>query len=281
MKPVLRNALVFFICICAYQTVQAQTPDVAQVLRDVQATYASLHSYSATGEVVSGISTDGSSAILAAAGPQEFRTTFTLKLARPQMYKIIWEQGTTFMSMRGAVWSDGESRFLVVPGITSQPADTETAIAAATGISGGVAHTIPSIFFDLSGNELATVLKVSTMAPTESIDGEECYVVKAHTEQSDRTFWISKGSKLIRQVMTVTSGTGAPPEISDADLKKALETMGQKPTDEAIRAFRAQMASGLEMMKSIKSSYRIEKQREIKTNDPMSTSDFREKTDGK
>jgi len=137
MKPVLRNALVFFICICAYQTVQAQTPDVAQVLRDVQATYASLHSYSATGEVVSGISTDGSSAILAAAGPQEFRTTFTLKLARPQMYKIIWEQGTTFMS--------------------SQPADTETAIAVATGISGGVAQTIPSIFFDLSGNELAAV----------------------------------------------------------------------------------------------------------------------------
>jgi len=41
------------------------------------------------------------------------------------------------------------------------------------------------------------------------------------------------------------------------------------------------MASGLEMMKSIKSSYRIEKQREIKTNDPMSPSDFREKTDGK
>jgi hypothetical protein len=40
----------------------------------------------------------------------------------------------------------------VTVGQTMKPADTETAIAMATGISGGAAHTIPSIFFNLSAN---------------------------------------------------------------------------------------------------------------------------------
>ena len=93
----------------------------------------------------------------------------------------------------------------------------------------------------------------------------------------DRTFWISKASKLIRQELTASSGSTDTPELTDSDARKVLESMGQKATDEAIRTLRDQIASTQQIMKSVKSSYRIEIHREIKTNDLMSPSDFREK----
>jgi len=56
--------------------------------------------------------------------------------------------------------------------------------------------------------------------------------------------------------------------------------MEQKVTDEAIRNLRTQIAGAEQSLKSIKSSYSIERHRDIKTNDVMLPSDFREKTGG-
>ena len=280
MRSALRNAILLLICVGAHQPVKAQTPDVAQLLGDVQARYASLQSYSATGEVLSRIISDGTATLPAGQLP-ETRGTFTIKLARPQMYKIVWETKTgqkdMSFSSKGAVWSDGESRFVTVGGRTTQPSDTETAIAMATGVSGGAAHTIPSIFFDLSANGIAAASKSAVLAGGEFVEGDDCYVVKAHDGNIDRTFWISKASKLIRQEMTTTSGSSGPTELTDSDARQVLESIGQTATDEAIRALRAQMASAQELMKSVRSSSRIEIHREIKINEPMLPSDFREK----
>jgi hypothetical protein len=160
-------------------------------------------------------------------------------------------------------------------GQITQPADTETAIAMATGVSGGAAHTIPSIFFDLAGNGMTSGSNMATLAGGEFVEGEDCYVVKVHTEQLDRTFWISKTSTLIRRQMTVNSAHFDMPELTDTDARQALVSMGQKATAEAIRNLRRMVANTNELSKSIKSSYMIETHREIKTNDPMSPSDFR------
>jgi len=121
---------------------------------------------------------------------------------------------------------------------------------------------------------------VAVLTGGEFVDGEDCYVVKAHTGSMDRTFWIAKASKLIRQEMTVSSGSVDTPELTDDDARKVLESMGQKPTDEAIRTMRDQLANVEQAAKSVKSYYSIEKHREIKTNDLMLPSDFREKTGG-
>jgi hypothetical protein len=264
----------------------AQIPDVQQLLRDVQARYTSLQSYSATGEVRGGITSDGSSVTLPANQSFETRTVFTIKLARPQMFRIVWEQksgetnGFSFSS-KGAAWSDGEFRNVTVAGQTMQPADTETALAMATGVSGGAAHTIPSIFFDLSVNGITSISKDALLSGGELIDGDDCYVVKAHSGNSDYTYWISKNSKLVIQAMRFSSGVNAPQdEMTDSDARKVLESMGQKVTDEAIRDLRTQLAGAAQSLKSIKSSYSIERHRDIKTNDVMLPSDFREKTGG-
>jgi outer membrane lipoprotein-sorting protein len=283
MKVATRSAVLLLVLVSISHSVNAQTPNVAQLLRDVQAKYGSLQSYSAAGEVTGGIKMEGGAAILPGGQSQEIRTAFTIKLARPQMYRIVWEQqmgqkdGLLAMASKGAVWSDGQSRFINTAGQTMQPLDTETALAMATGVSNGAANTIPSIFFDLSANGVTSILRSAVLAGNETIDGEDCYVVKAHSDTMDRTIWISKASKLIRQVMTAMSGNPPVPlELTDSDASKVLESMGQKPTEDAIRALRAQMTAAAELMKSVKTNYySLEKHRDIKTDDPMSPSDFR------
>jgi hypothetical protein len=69
-------------------------------------------------------------------------------------------------------------------------------------------------------------------------------------------------------------------EMSDSDVRRVLELMGQKVTDEAIRNLRSQMADAEQSLKSIKSSYSVERHRDIKTNEVMLPGDFREKTGG-
>jgi hypothetical protein len=209
----------------------------------------------------------------------ENHSAFTMKLARPQMYKIAWEakseQASMSFSMKGAAWSDGESRFVNVAGQTMQPADMETALAMATGVSFGAAYTIPSIFFDLLSNGITTASN-AVLAGGELVEGDDCYVVKVHTDGMDRTLWISKATRFVRQQMTVTSGNKSEPELSDSDARHVLELMGQEVTEEAVRTLREQMASTKEFMKSVKSTYSIEIQREIRTNDPMAPGDFRQ-----
>jgi outer membrane lipoprotein-sorting protein len=258
--------LLIVLLMSAYQPAEAQAPDAAQLLVDVRAKYASLQSYSAVGDTVAGFTN-------ASGASPEVRSTFTIKLARPQMYRIDWEQRLT--SMKGSVWSDGESRFVTIADQTSQPADTGTAIAMATGVSGGAANTIPSIFFNLSANRIPRRSNGVAITGEERIDGDDCYVLKAASGNMETTFWVSKDSKLIRRVRTDSSGF-KPPEITDDVRRQALQSMGRPVTDEAIREMRDQDARMQTVMQGMKSSYSFETYRGIKINEPMAPSDFRD-----
>jgi hypothetical protein len=284
MKSTLRNTTPLLLLFGFSQMAAAQPQDAKQLLRDVQAKYASLQSYSDVGETratitTTPVSTGGTSAT-AAAKPQESRTKFTIQLARPQMYRIEWDASTDFFSSKGSAWSDGGSHFVRLAGETNRPQDTETALAMATGVSGGAANTIPSIFLDLETNGIKSA-ENPVMGGEEAIEGEDCFVVKVHRDHIDQTFWISKASKLIRQEKMDFSGAFAPEELSHDDAKKVLESMGRTVTEDAIQALRDQMAAMQKMMKAsgVQSHSSIETHREIKINDPMSPGDFREKPD--
>jgi hypothetical protein len=245
LKSRLHYAILILIVVGAHQPAKAQTPNGAQLLREVQAKYASLQSYSAIGEVLSGLNVDGSSAV-PPASKATIRIAFTIKLARPQMYRITWnwEQKTERQALsstsKGAVWSDGQSRFMTSDGKVTQPADTLMATSGASGASGGASNTIPSIFFDLGTNGIKAPLREAVLAGEESIDGEPCYVLKTSNGHFDHTLWISKASQLIRQQMTVSSRSAVTP-----------------------------------LAKAAKSSYSVEIHRNIKTNEVMLPDDFR------
>jgi outer membrane lipoprotein-sorting protein len=278
MKSTPRTSILILLLASASPMATAQAPDPTQLLREVQAKYLSLQSYSDVGEVRS--TTTMSSSPGEAAKKHEMRSTFTIKLNRPQMYRIEWDDNSGFS--KGSLLSDGESRSINIGDEPTHPQDTETAMAMATGVSGGAANTIPSVFFDLEANGIKAA-ENPVLSGEEAIEGDDCYVVKMHREHLDQTFWISKASKLIRQERMDMSGNFGPTEeLTDADAKKVLESMGRKATDEAIQQLRKQMAQMQEMMKTAgpQSHSSIETHREIKTNDPMSAVDFREKPAG-
>ncbi len=279
MNPA-RSLTVAFLFLGACRLASAQSPDASQLLREVQAKYASLQSYSDVGEARLALimRTPGDGAQGAGDAPAEIPTkSFRIKLARFQMFSIAWaENGGAFKS-KGALWSDGGYRHFKMGEIKAEPQSTEEGFGMATGVSGGVAQTVPSVFFNLQGNAISA-MQGALLSGQESIDGEDCYVVKSHSEKIDRTLWISKTSKLIRQARADIFADPAQilMKMSDFDFKVGLEKLGKKVTDETVQEIQAMTASALKELGPVRSTFTIETHREIKIDMPMSPIDFRE-----
>src|ERR1019366_6023930 len=108
----------------------------SEIFKRAKEKYASLSSYSDEGKTV------------ATLNGTTFTTTFTIRLARPNLYRIEWEQPVhSSYSNKGVVWSAGEGDFMVMgDGDAQKQASRQLALGGATGISGGAAATIPGTF---------------------------------------------------------------------------------------------------------------------------------------
>lgn len=180
-------------------------PTPREIIKQSQDAYAALTSYRDEGESVATVGT-------AKVAPQ----TYSIKLARPNLYQIKWVQDSGFFSQTGIVWSAGSGNFLKIrPG--NQPvkySNQEGALAAATGISGDASGSIPGTFFNLNwGNQLGAKMKSAERKPDEKIGGVDCYVLAQSNAGRTRTLWIGKQDFLIRQIENDTSA---------ADLKAVL-----------------------------------------------------------
>jgi hypothetical protein len=153
------------------------------------------------------------------------------------------------MTIKGAAWSAGDGNFVSVPGQTNplEPKDLTTALAMATGISGGAAATIPAVFFGMRNDDLKR-LKDVAFGQDADVEGDPCYVITGTAAPIKATLWISRKSKLIRRIRTDFNGPMKMPEMTDAMAAKVIESMGQKPTPEAIQRMKAQMASARTVM---------------------------------
>lgn len=186
-------------------------PDAAEIVAQSRAAYAALTSYSDEGKTVATI------------GPNKVApTTYAIKLARPNLYRIDWAQDMGFYSQTGMVWSAGNGDFTKM-NRADQPtkaASMEMALAAATGVSGGGAGSIPGTFFSQAwGNRLGAAMQSAKRKPDETIGGVDCYVLTETTNGRTQTLWIGKQDFLIRQFETDTSA---------AVLKKVLDDAARK-----------------------------------------------------
>ncbi len=92
------------------------------------------------------------------------------------------------MNFPGAVWSDGSQPYLFMGMMKaySKMKSDEWALSSATGISGGVAATIPLLFFDdpkLQTGCLAQLAQ-SQLELSEKVNGDDCYVLSGASETS-------------------------------------------------------------------------------------------------
>lgn len=184
-----------------------------EIFKRAREKYASLTSYQDEGKSVSIL--NGST----------ITTAFKIKLARPNLYRIEWEQSTesafaTTKQKKQTVWSAGKGDYLDM-GFGSQKQNSqEIALASATGISGSAAATIPGTFFVLNwGNQLGGAITGQKAQADEKVAGVDCYVFSSELSGRIRTIWIGKQDYLIHQVQNVTS---------PAAMKAMMDEMARK-----------------------------------------------------
>jgi outer membrane lipoprotein-sorting protein len=219
-----------------------------EIFQKTEAAYASLQTYQSDGTATSDIDNGGSK--------MQMETSFTILLKKPNLYRISWSQNGMGMTQSGAVWSDGSQPFLYT-GFSksySKMSDDKTALSAATGVSGGAAFTIPSLFlpsFNVPSNHFAR-LRNPRIEKTEKIGDEDCYVISGPSKISKtETFWISKSNYLIRKCsrsLEPPEGGRQMPEMTDEDMAKAIKAMGLEVNDETKKNMRAMMEKSEAML---------------------------------
>jgi beta-lactamase regulating signal transducer with metallopeptidase domain/protocatechuate 3,4-dioxygenase beta subunit len=268
-------------------TVKASDPAAVEIIQKVQAKYAGLDSYSSEGEIVSdmdmssvdvdtitGMTDDRTKKLQeskelqdALKKRQTFKHTFSIKLARPDYY-IEWDQKVhEKFSNIGAVWSDGKEHFIFNAKRKTSPKDRRMALASATGVSGGAANTIPSLFFAQPANILHQLNEVRQEGE-EAIDGDQCYIIAGKMANMTMKYWISKDTLLIRQRQQILGDKLEIPELSDEDIKKSLELAGEQATDGAIRKFKDRIRLSRIMASKMKGTI-TEIHRNIVINQPI------------
>jgi outer membrane lipoprotein-sorting protein len=198
------------------QPVQGTNPgEVAltagEIFFKARGAYAALTSYSDQGTTV------------AVLNGLTITTTFTIKLGRPNLYRIAWVQTndspySTTTTKPQSVWSAGDGDFLDMLGRGPQKqVDQAMALSSATGISGGAAATIPSEFFNSPwGNQLSSAERNDKRQPDEKVGDVDCYVFSGSAKGRTSTVWIGKRDFLIRQVRTLTSAAAMKAAMEEA-----------------------------------------------------------------
>jgi RNA polymerase sigma factor (sigma-70 family) len=194
----------------------------SEIFKNAQEKYASLASYSDNGITV------------AALNGMSFITTFTIKLSRPNLYRIEWEQPETpSYTNKGVVWSAGEGDFMVMGnGSEVKQSSRESALAGATGVSGSAAATIPGTFFKMNwGNQLGGSVAGEKRQADEKVGEVDCYVFTSELKGRTKTIWIGKSDFLIHQVRTVTSAEAMKAALAEA-AKRNPEIAARVPKTE-------------------------------------------------
>ena len=187
------------------QTSNSDDLAAQEIIKKSQDAYAALTSYSDEGKEVGSV---GASDV----APH----TFSIKLARPNLYQIKWTQDLGFYSQTGVVWSAGNGDYLKMQQV-SKPAkypNTDGALSAAMGISGGASGVVPKTFFNLKSGTFGA-MQSATKKPDEKIGGTDCYVLTQSKGGRTETLWIGKQDFLIRQIENDTSAAVLKAMVED------------------------------------------------------------------
>lgn len=175
------------------------TPE--QIFQKMTATYASLFSYSDSGQVVTTL--DGGTKT----------TVFSTRLERPGFYLLEWQPihrsaYPAQASTEQAVWSSGAGDYLNTGFGPQDQGSPEIGLNNAKSFSDGATATVPTTFFNLT---LGSTPGISVFEEHRQPDGlvgkTECYVFKSELDGKATTLWIGKEDFLIHQVQTTFSAS--------------------------------------------------------------------------
>jgi hypothetical protein len=264
-----------------------------EIAKQSQDAYAALSSY-----------TDNGTTVVEFAG-KNIRTTFNIRVARPNLYRLDWIMMTGQESAKGATWSDGSGDYFEMKAAgkdKEKVSDMQTALAS-TAIMGNSAIAVPEIFFKLTlGDPISFIVTGKTETQREKdgqIGGVDCYVIssvmdtakmrakgtlpdgmgKMGTATATRLFWIGKQDHLIHQIQTSLDTASVAlntAKLSDADIKTILERQNKPATPEAIAAMRNGLETAMKRAQSMMKGKMVttETHENIVVNKKFSPADF-------
>jgi hypothetical protein len=244
-------AFAILMILIAHGCAEDITPD--KIFEKVKTAYKSMDTYKAQGTITLNIDTGETKT--------NIETSFSIILKKPNLYLISWTQeNMPGISQSGAVWSDGTQPYLYMGGMNaySKMGSDELALASATGISGGAAFTIPSLFLSVLKEMPAPFSRLidPQIEMTEKVGEEDCYVISGSSSVSKKeAFWVSKKSYLIKKYcrsLEPPEGGAAIPKMTDEQLDEAIKGMGREVTDESRKNMREMMERSEKMLKTLK-----------------------------
>ncbi len=230
-----------------------ETP--GEIIEKTVAAYASLQTYKAEGKITTEIDSGGMQA--------KISTSFSILLKKPNLYRITWDQENALapgLAQSGAVWSDGTQRYLYLGAMNAYSVmnSDELALGGATGISGGAAFTVPTLFLSVwkEARDPFSRLRDPILEQSEMIGDEDYHVLSGASVISKKeTFWISKANFLIRKYrrsLEPPEGGLQMPDMSDEKIVKALQATGQEVTEARKKELREMMEAAAKMLKGLK-----------------------------
>jgi hypothetical protein len=204
----------------------------AEVLQSVINAYKGMSSYRSVAKSVSALDTSQLNP-MAPKGPVTTSVNLSIKLGRPDHYRIDWERQIAATTIRGSAWSAGTGDFLLAG---NQPAalqkNREAALGQATASSGALSVFIAGLFFN-DTNNLGNALQNYNRLDDETINGQNCYVLAGTANFQNVQLWVNKNDSLIAQSQIVFSGKLDDASLDDIKIKVQLALLNGRPATDA------------------------------------------------
>jgi beta-lactamase regulating signal transducer with metallopeptidase domain len=263
---------------------RSTSAEAAFVIQKVLDRYASIKTYSAIGELLTvvdrpleamgaipGMTTE----MLQQMGERQLKSIFTIKMARPNLYCIEWnEHIDTGLSKVGNAWSVGDGSYGLILG---KEKSFEKPLRALIATAGNMGRAQSSLFFDTSLNTLRKLRDLSQQED-EQLEGIECYVISGSLYRRTYTYWVSKKDFMIRRYKYVSGGDGKPvegggDELTEETIRHYLEATDKEATPEEIAKTRAMLTAAEAMASEVKVT-NTETYRNIVLDRPISKGQF-------
>lgn len=258
-------------------SVDKTTDPVAEaILNKVFEKYASLSDYSDSGKSFTDFSTN----------------TFSVKLGRPDLYRMEWDAVGTGTGFSGAAWSAGDGHFQFFTGPTwknnpqryHRMKGLGEALEGSGNISGGAALTIPPIFFGKPVSEGFGLLGLCSnfiKHGDAKIGDIDCYVLTGHLKVSRDipiSLWIGKDDLFIHQIerTTLDPDPNIAPPTNTPEFKKLLDEWSKATTSDEKAAIqkKIQIAGAKFSAKTRKLMVHTEIHENIVVNQPLAKEGF-------
>ena len=190
--------------------------DPNAILARMHEVYAKAETYQDTG-VVETIMDFGSR-------KQALTKTFSIAFKRPTSIKIEWiDTQYGGQKTRSVLWSDGKltQTFWEQLNQVQKSQSLMMGIAGATGVSGGAAHTVPSMLLNNLKIPALSMLTNVKLLHEEKFEDVQCYVIVGkHPAGFDYTLWIGKSDYLLRKSEYVVKSHMEVMKEAEAELAK-------------------------------------------------------------